>query len=97
MDALQQVWLWGNLLLLPCALAAIHVSLCKWLWRRQLARVGWWRMALWCSVAAAAVELTGLVWTGHDGEMATYAAMIVALAVVTWLRAFAPWRQGAPR
>jgi len=97
MDPLQQLWNWGNLLLLPCALAVIHVSLCKWLWRRQLARVSWWRLVLWCTAAATAVELAGFAWRGHDGAMSTYAAMIVALAIVTWLIAFAPWRQGASR
>ncbi|MBE7426085.1 MAG: hypothetical protein IT503_16175 [Burkholderiaceae bacterium] len=97
MDPLQPLWHWGNLLLLPCALALIHASLCKWLWRRHLAHVGWWRLTLWCAAAALVVELAGLVWTGHDGEMSTYAAMIGMLAVVTWWLAFAPWRQGAPR
>jgi len=97
MDPLQPLWHWGNLLLLPFALAAIHASLCKWLWRCQLARVSWWRLVLLCTAAATAVELAGLVWSGHDGAMSTYAAMIVALAIITWLMAFAPWRRGASR
>lgn len=93
MDALQQVWHWVNLLLPPCALAAIHASICKLVWRREIAGVSWWRLALWGGVAALAVDLGGVVWTGHDGAMLTYGAMIVALALVTWLIAFAPWRQ----
>ena len=92
MDSLQQVWHWVNLLLLPGALAAIHASVCKLLWRRQLARVAWWRLALWCASVALAVDLIGLVWTGHDGAMSTYGAMVVALAVTTWLVGFRPWR-----
>jgi hypothetical protein len=93
MDAVQQVWHAVNLLLLPCGLAAIHASICKLVWWRELGRVGWWRLALWCAAAALAVDLGGLAWTGHDGSMWTYGAMIVALALTTWLVAFAPWRR----
>ena len=93
MDALQQVWHSVNLLLLPCALAAIHASICKLLWRREFAPVGWWRLTLWCALAALATELTGLVWTGRDGAMLTYGAMVVVLAATTWLLAFAPRRR----
>ena len=96
MDPLQQMWHWVNLLLPPCALAAIHASLCKLLWRHRLSRVAWWRLALWCALAALAADLIGLVWSGHDGAMSTYGAMVVALAVTTWLVAFAPWRRAGP-
>jgi hypothetical protein len=95
MDGLQQGWHWVNLLLLPCALAAIHATLCKLLWRRQLAQTSGWRLAAWCALAAATADLAGLVWTGHDGAMLTYGAMVAALALTTWLVAFAPWRRGA--
>ena len=96
MDALQQVWHWVNLLVLPLGLAAIHTSLCRLLWRREIARVSWWRLAGWCAAVALAVDLTGFVWTGHDGAMLTYCAIIVALATTTWLVAFAPWRRSEP-
>jgi len=93
MDALQQVRHSVNLLLLPCTLAAIHASICKLLWPRELVRVGWWRLTLWCALAALAMQLAGLLWTGRDGAMLTYGAMVVALAATTWLLAFAPWRR----
>ena len=96
MDASQQMWHWVNLLLLPWSLAAIHASLCKLLWRRQMARVGWWGLFGCCAVAATAVDLAGFAWTGHDGAMLTYGAIVVALAVTTWLVAFAPWGRRAP-
>jgi hypothetical protein len=95
MDGLQQVWHWVNLLLAPCCLAAIHAAICKLLWRRELARVSWWRLAAGCAVVALAVDLIGFVWTGHDGAMLTYGAIVVALAVTTWLVAFSPWRRPA--
>ena len=95
MEPLQQVWHWVNLLLLPCGLAAIHATACKLLWRRDLARVGWWSLLLWCALVALLVNLAGLAWTGRDGAMLTYGAMVVALAVTTWLLALAPSRRRA--
>jgi hypothetical protein len=93
MDQLQQVWHGLNLLLLPLGLAAIHAALCKLLWRRALAAMPWWRLALWCALAAVVAELAGFAWLGRDGAMPTYGAIVVVLAVTTWLAAFAPWRR----
>lgn len=93
MDAVQQLWHGANLLLLPCGLAVIHASLCKLLWRRELAAVGWWRLAAWCALAALLADGAGLAWTGHDGAMLTYGAIAVALVAATWLVGFAPWRR----
>jgi hypothetical protein len=93
MDALQQVWHWVNLLLLPCGLAVIHTAISKLLWRRELARVRGWHLAAWCALAALGVDLAGFVLTGHDGAMLTYGAIVVALATTTWLFGFAPWRR----
>jgi len=95
MDGLQQVWHWVNLLLMPSGLAAIHAAICKLLWRRELGGVTWWRLAAWCAVTAVAADLAGFVWTGHDGAMLTYGAIMVALAITTWLVGFAPWRRRA--
>ena len=93
MDSLQQAWHGLNLLLMAAGLAAIHAALCKLLWRRALAGLPWWRLALWCTLAALAAELGGILWTGHDGAMPTYGAIVVALALTTWLVAFAPGRR----
>jgi hypothetical protein len=93
MDWLQQLWHGANLLLLPVGLAAIHAAACKLLWRRALAGLPWWRLTAWCALAALAAQAVGLFWTGHDGAMPTYGGIIVALALTTWLVAFAPWRR----
>jgi len=95
MDALQQLWHLANLLLPPLAWAALHAAACKLLWRRALAALSWRRLAAWCALAAEAANLAGLAWLGHDGAMATYGAMALALAVTTGLVAFAPWRTRA--
>ena len=95
MDALQQLWHLLNLLMLPVAWAALHVALCKLIWRRELAAVGWLRLTAWCALAAEAAQLAGLWWTGRDGSTWTYGAMLVGLAATTWLVGFMPWRRGA--
>lgn len=95
MDALQQLWHLLNLLLPPLGLAALYAAACKLLWRRRLAHIGWWRLAAWCALAAEAAQLGGLAWTGRDGAMGTYGAVVVALALTSWLVAFTPWRRGA--
>lgn len=95
MDALQQLWHWLNLLLPPLALAALHAALCKLIWRRELAAVTWLRLAAWCSLVAEVAHLGGLWATGRDGSMWTYGAMLVALALTTWVAGFMPRRRGA--
>jgi hypothetical protein len=95
MDALQQLWHLLNLLLPPLGLAALHAAVCKLLWHRELAALGWFRLTAWCALAAVAANLGGLVWTGHDGAMLTYGAIVVALAITSWLVGFTPWRRRA--
>ena len=95
MDALQQLWHLLNLLLPPWGLAALHCALCKLLWRRDLAQLSWLRLTVWCGLAAEAAHLGGLVWTGRDGAMLTYGAIVLALALSTWIVGFTPWRRRA--
>lgn len=61
----------------------------KLLWRRALKSVAWVRLALWATLACAAVAVAGLVVFGHDGKMATYAAMVVVCALTLWWAGFA--------
>jgi hypothetical protein len=56
----------------------------KLLWRRDLKSVAWVRLAVWTSLACAAVAVAGLVVFGHDGKMATYAAMVGVSALTLW-------------
>ena len=45
----------------------------KWLWR--------WLLNVTCGLA---VLVGGLVMTGHDGKMATYAALVLVCATLEW-------------
>jgi len=68
-------------------------ALAKLLWRRELKGVAWMRLAGWAAVASAAVLVAGLVVFGHDGKMATYAAMVTVCALTLWWVGFGPLRR----
>jgi hypothetical protein len=92
MGPLDALWHLANLFLPALGLGALAAALAKLLWRRELAAVRWRRLAAAACVACAAVALAGLVLSGRDGKMATYAAMVVACALTLWWRGFGPGR-----
>ncbi len=67
----------------------IAPSMAKLLWRRRLKQASWRVLVAWVTAACAAVLVAGLVVFGHDGKMATYAAVVAASALVLWWRGFA--------
>jgi hypothetical protein len=71
------------------ALGLITPALAKLVWRRDLNGVSWSGLALRIVVVCAAVAIAGLVTFGHDGKMATYAAMLAACALTLWWFGFA--------
>jgi len=78
----------------PAAGVALLASgLAKLLWRRELKGVGWVRLAAWASAGGAVVLLAGLAVFGHDGKMATYAAMVGACALILWGVGFGPLKR----
>ncbi|MBL8286709.1 MAG: hypothetical protein JNL85_01885 [Rubrivivax sp.] len=83
----------ANLFVPAIALAAVAAGLAKLAWRRELAARGWWRLAWPAAAANAAVTVAGLAWTGADGRMATYGAMVLASAATLWWRGFGPGRR----
>ena len=87
MDALDLFWHIANFVLPAIGVGALTAALCKLLWRRALVRTPWFALAWQASAAGLAVLVAGLVITGHDGRMITYAALVVACAVVPWLKA----------
>jgi hypothetical protein len=93
MGPLDALWHITNLFLPGLALGAASAALAKLLWRRELAAVRWRRLALPACAACAGVTLAGLVLTGRDGRMATYAAMVVGCALSLWWFGFGPGRR----
>jgi hypothetical protein len=47
----------------------------------------WWASAAINSIAGIAVLVAGLWYFGVDGKMATYSALVVAVACAQWLSA----------
>ena len=87
LDALELFWHIANFVLPAVGVGALSAALCKLFWRRALARVAWFTLAWQASAAGLAVLVAGLVITGHDGRMITYAGLVVACAAVPWLKA----------
>ena len=86
------LWHLLNLLAPGVSLGLIAAGGAKLLWRRDLAGVGYARLARWTAAASTAASLAGLVITGRDGRMVTYAAMVLACAGALWWAGFAPRR-----
>ena len=73
-------------LLAPALFLALVLPVAARLLLRPLAgRAGFWRQAVLVFAAAAAMQVLGLWWFGHDGKMATYGALVAAAATVQWL------------
>lgn len=54
-------------------------------WLMGTARLTWpWR-ACWHALLGLVVLVAGLALQGHDGQMATYAALVLASASLEWL------------
>jgi hypothetical protein len=86
MDALGLVWHLVNFILPAVGVGALCAALCKLAWRRSLARWTWFTLAWQSSVAGLVVLVAGLVITRHDGKLVTYAALVIACALVPWLK-----------
>jgi hypothetical protein len=88
MGPLGALWHLLNFFAAAAFVSALACGLTKLLWWRELRSASWLRLWAWTAGGAAAVSLAGLVVFGHDGKMATYAAMVVVCALVLWWRAF---------
>ncbi len=86
MGVVDAVWHLLNLFAVPVALGLLAPALAKLVWRDALRGASWAGLALRASLLCAAVTLAGLAIFGHDGRMATYAAMVVACTLLLWWR-----------
>lgn len=84
MGALDALWHLLNFLApaMVCGVAAAWLA--KLLWWRELKGVSPWRLSAWAVGASAGVLVAGLLWTGRDGRMSTYGAMVFACALALW-------------
>ncbi len=86
MDALGLFWHLIGFVLPAVGVGAISAALCKAAWRKPLSGVRWWTLAWQSAAAGLGVLVLGLAVTGHDGRMVTYACLVVACALVPWVR-----------
>jgi hypothetical protein len=89
MGALDGLWHLMNFLAPAVGVSTIAALLAKLLWRRELKGVPVWRLVAFAAGASAIVLVVGLAWTGQDGKMATYGAMVLACALGLW---WSGWR-----
>ena len=88
LQAADAFWHLTNFFAPALFLGAFAAALTKAIWRRELGPGRGWRLWGWATSAATLAAIAGLVVFGHDGRMATYAAMVVASAFALWWVAF---------
>jgi hypothetical protein len=88
MGPLDATWHLLNFFAPALGVALITSGLAKLLWRRELRGVAWRRLVLWTATGGTLALLAGLLVFGRDGRMATYAMLIVVVAVVMWWAGF---------
>ena len=93
LNFVDAAWHILNFLAPAFATAVLSASLAKVFWQSELRGVRWTRLCAVAAVAASIALFAGLVVTGHDGRMATYAGMIAVTAVSLWWFGFRPFRR----
>lgn len=78
--------------LAPAFGVAVGVAVLARLFFREARARRWWVTLAVNFGAGAAVLLAGLWYFGHDGKMATYAALVLAVGSSQWLLA-GGWRR----
>ncbi|MCG2595285.1 hypothetical protein LZ009_21105 [Ramlibacter sp. XY19] len=77
---------------LPALAVALLLALAgRWLLPRGAPRPAWWALFAINFLAGLAALGLGLWYFGRDGKMASYAAMVLAVASAQWLAGRA-WR-----
>ncbi|MGJ7571055.1 hypothetical protein ACSFBX_11020 [Variovorax sp. RB2P76] len=77
----------------PAAFLALVLALAgRFLGGRRAGVPRWWVQCAFTFLAGVAVLLAGLVVSGRDGSMATYAALVAVCGTVQWL-AMRGWRR----
>lgn len=80
-SALNHAW---NFFLPALVLALLVPTLARLMWRHELKSRSWRRQVKWTALTNAIVLVLGLILTGQDGAVATYAGLVLASAGVVW-------------
>lgn len=84
MGVLDGLWHLLNFFAPALGVGVMAAFLAKLLWWRDLKGVSPWHMAAWAALAGSLALVVGLLWTGRDGKMLTYGAMVLLSALALW-------------
>jgi hypothetical protein len=73
-----------NFFMPAIGMALLLPSLARLLWWTPLKSAGWVRQVRLAALANGLVLIVGLVATGRDGAMVTYAGLVLASALTVW-------------
>ena len=93
LDFVDAGWHILNFLAPAVTTAVLSATLAKLFWSSELRAVRWARLCAVGAVAATVALLAGLVVSGHDGRMATYAGMVTVTALSLWWFGFRTLRR----
>jgi hypothetical protein len=88
MGPLDALWHLLNFFAPALGVAVLSTALAKLLWRRELAQARWQQLIGWSATAGAISLVGGLLAFGRDGRMATYGALVAAVALALWVAGF---------
>ena len=86
MNFIDLVWHLLNFATPAVLLGAISAAAAKVLWRGPLRTISWLSLGGQAAGVSLLACVAGLVITGRDGKMVTYAAMVLACAGILWWR-----------
>lgn len=84
MNFLDLVWHVVDFALPALLLGVFSATAAKGLWRGPLRSTSWLRLSGGAVAASLLACIAGLVLTGRDGKMLTYAVMVLACAASLW-------------
>jgi hypothetical protein len=73
-----------NFFLPALGMAVLVATLARAVWFKVLRAKGWLRQVGWAAGVNALVLVAGLLLTGRDGAMVTYAGLVLASALTVW-------------
>ena len=90
MGPIDAFWHLCNFLLPALVTALLTTSACRVLWRRALGGLSWRALLRPALIAALLAQTGALVLAGRDGSLLGHAALVLAVALALWWRAFGP-------
>jgi hypothetical protein len=84
MVAIDVVWQVLNFFSPAFGVGLLASLLAKVFWRHALPANALSGLMLWTVGAGCVILIVGLLVSGHDGQMTTYAALVLGVAAILW-------------